>query len=87
MTITVELPMWLDETPIYWQNFIEHCNDKDIGIFSKYEVTMRSLAIKQALAAFNARYHQSSYNPMQRARLEFDSEKDYMMFILRWANK
>ncbi len=63
------------ETPQFWINFYKHIEPKKM-------LTLSGVVqhINRELKTYNAKYvHGGS------SRLEFESEQDYMLFLLRWS--
>lgn len=71
--IVVTLGIFTNEIPSYWLNFLSSI-DLSIGAIGDWREESN-----RALKQYNAVYVEDP------GKLIFDSEQDYMLFVLRWS--
>jgi len=65
--------------PIYWQNFIIYLNNE----FDMWGRDVSVSIIQRELKPYGGRYHLAGSE--SREYIEFDTEQQFTLFVLRWS--
>lgn len=77
-------PAWFFEPPIWWQNYVSHCNKITIDL--NYDIDEFIYYIECDLKAnYDIGFREENNIRYQKKFVTFESDESYTAFVLRWS--
>lgn len=88
MSYKLELHDSREKSPIYWKNFLDHLSESYSSPYFPAHCDWAQFRAT-ALDCFSAKFYfpiaNNNPDPQSRTAVIFESEADYLLFVLRWS--